>query len=179
MRTVLALLVAGALATACYSPPKPRFESQHFTVPSFDQMGLETVAVLFENRSDMEINHERIQNALEGALLTQKRYRVVTRTRMDQILAESSLAVSDLTQDPENLGELLNVDALLFVGIDELRLELGWGGVATGTLVSVHSGETCFTNTIEFAHIEGDRSKVASEMAKRFLEDLPAAGTGT
>lgn len=183
MRTMLLCTTLLLLATACASfqdilvapPPSPAFSNQHFTHPRFAELEIRSLAVIFENRSNMDVNEERIQLGLEGALLTQHGYRVVTRTRLDQLLQEHRIAVSDLTEDPKTIGGMLNVDGLLFVGLQSLSLNQGWGGLATGSLLSVSTGETGFTSTIEFEHVDGEPSKAVSVVAARFLQDLPAA----
>ena len=118
---------------------------QAHAAPDYRQQGVETVAVFLENQTEQEVS-PAIQATLEGYLISEKGYKVVNREHWSQILEEQALSVSDLTEAPERVGELLNVDALLVVKLG------GWQKM-DASMVSVATGQTLFVSQGSFGPV--------------------------
>ena len=117
----LAALICAAL---------PAFQDQRPSVAVLEPVG---------NASVTQMNKMTAYGALQQYIVNSRRYRVVDRARVDQVLKEHTFARGGLvdTAKVKEIGKMLQAD---IVCVSELRKEEG-GFIAVCSLIDVESGE--------------------------------------
>ncbi|MFT7671524.1 MAG: hypothetical protein ACI8X5_004245 [Planctomycetota bacterium] len=160
---LLPLFMALGLASSCEAPPaqKPRpsqprypvepehqrlFDIARFKTSTAREFGaheVNKVAIVVEPETE-GMDYSRVQLELESHLLSVKGYRIVNRNRIDAVLKQQAKSISDFTESSEQLGAILNVDALLYAKLGKDPASF------SSTLVSVKTGEILFSAIGEF-----------------------------
>jgi len=115
---------------ALFCAALPAFQDQRPSVAVLEPVG---------NTSVTQMNKMTAMGALQQYIINSRRYRVVDRSRIDQILKEHSFARNGLvdTTKVKEIGKMLQAD---IVCVAELRKEEG-AFIAVCSLIDVESGE--------------------------------------
>lgn len=156
-------------------PHTIRFESSTSGPPAWS---IQSLALVLESDEDLAPEKAQdLRHTFESYLLSSKGYRIVDRERMDEIMAEQELSISDLTEHSDLLGQLSVVEGILVV---EARPGQGWvprwgesyGGLDFRIkLLSVQTGQSVW-NSSGFVPRMHEHDAESLELA---LRDLPAA----
>ena len=130
--------------------------------PALAQNTMATIGVGQITSSIGGANPQNFQTMLETQLLNVNKFRMIERSRLEEILKEKGLGAAGITNGDKSISGVTGVDYLIYGTITKLGNQgqgIAFGGFATGSnkvqmavdlrVVDAHTGEIKYANTVE------------------------------
>jgi hypothetical protein len=187
-KLTLPLVALTLILTGCVAPPPLPVETS--TSQNFDPQAVSKLVVLVQANNDYRLRQERdFDRTIEDEfipVLMRKGYTMASRSDVNSILKEMHFQNSGMTdQDAAKLGKMLNVPAVLVVGVTEFKVEQrhyenvqGTFYVTSGALgvrlISVEKGEILWFGKHNAA-VESDQNNMGTTVLKSLARKIAEA----